>query len=148
MFQGLSPHIMSITPIFFHLFLHVTFSCRLRIFISRSIAWVWFSTGFSYTGTSGRVTPVGGLLRWISICMPFLTGKDNFIVASLCPTKGVAWRLLSPRKRLYAGEFFKNPLLTASCCTVEQCPLSIKSRLITAYSNEAIAVRLPNIPDR
>ena len=36
---------------------------------------------------------------------------------------------------------------TAPCCTAEQIPLSIDSRLATAYSNEAIAFRLPNFRD-
>ena len=55
---------------FLHLFCYVTFSCWFWIFRSRSVAWVWFSTGASYNGSGGYLTATCGPLSNFSNCIP------------------------------------------------------------------------------
>ena len=74
----LLPHKLPISTICLQLFLHVTFSCWLRTFQSRSVAWVWFSTGSSYTGSSGYGTVVGGSSGNVSNWIPSLANKAYF----------------------------------------------------------------------
>ena len=69
---------MPISSIFLHLFCHVTFSCWLQIFLSQSVAWVWFSTGSSYPSSGGYLNYVGGLLRKISNCVPLFCQQCQF----------------------------------------------------------------------
>ena len=63
---------------FSHLFCYVAFSCSLQTFLSRSVAWVFFSTASSYTGSGGFINIVGGPLSKVSNGIPFLTKKANF----------------------------------------------------------------------
>ena len=76
---------------FLDLFCHVTFSCWLRIILSRSVAWLLFSTGFSYTRSGVYVTAVCGPLRSISNWIFFLPKMPISIVASISPTKGTPY---------------------------------------------------------
>ena len=89
--HGLSPHKVPISSIFSQLFFHVTFSCWLRTFVSRSVSWVLFSTGSSYTSSGGYATVVNGWLSNVSNWIPSLAKKPTSIVVSICPTKGVVW---------------------------------------------------------
>ena len=76
--QGLSPHKITISSIFLHLFCHVTFSCWFRTILLRSAGWVWFSTGSSYTSSSRYTTIVGAPLSNFSNCVPSLANNTNF----------------------------------------------------------------------
>ena len=104
--SDLSPHNIAISSIFLHIFCHATFSCWLRISLKRSVAWVWFSTGSSYTGLVGYVTTVGGQLGGISNCVLSFWQKYQFsMLFQLLPRKGLAWYYVLPESVYMQGSF-------------------------------------------
>ena len=118
--QGLSPHKIPISSIFLHLFCHVTFSCWLRTFLLRSVAWLWFSTGSSYKGSGGYVTVEGGPLSIVSNCI-HSSQYANFHCCVYLSHKGdVSW-WDSLKKRRYEKKSCGNELKTAPLYAYWSC---------------------------
>ena len=84
------------------------------------------------------------VVQWeeFPIVSPLLPTRPISIVASI--SRGVMTAFSVDMQGIFSGI----SLMTAPCGTAEYCPLSIESRFTTAYSIDAIAVRLPKFRDK
>ena len=119
--QGLSPHKITISLIFLKLFCHVTFSCWFRTILSRSVGWVWFSTGSSYTSSSRYTTVVGAPLSNCSNWVPSLANNANFhCCVHLSNERGDVTVGFSQKASIWRGV---SRILTADCAML--CLLAV-----------------------